>query len=696
MNAGIMTVAFTPLVPWAVIAAIGALALALLGFGAFKRARGLLLRAGAFAVGLLALSNPSLVEEQREALTDVAVIIADNSLSQNIGERRARTDAAVEALQRQLGLMNNLEVRVVHAGNEANADGTKLFAAIERALSDVPPERVAGAIIVTDGQVHDTPEIDAVRSGAWRGTGNGPVHVLLTGEHNEGDRRMVVVRAPAYGVVGNKLIVTVRVEDATAPPGTTVNVTVVTDGITEDHYRMQVGQETDIPLLVEHGGPTVLEMVAEPGRQELTLLNNRAAIVVNGVRDRLRVLLVSGEPHNGERTWRNLLKADPSVDLVHFTILRPPEKQDQTPIRELSLIAFPVRQLFEDKLDDFDLIIFDRYASRGVIPRIYLQNIADYVAYGGAVLVAVGPEDASPSLSLFTTPIATVLPTIPTGRIATAGFKPRISDLGERHPVTADLMPAGTTTPPWGRWFRQIGATATRGSVVMEGDNGAPLLVLDRVGEGRVAQLLSDQAWLWTRGIEGGGPQAELLRRLAHWLMKEPDLEEEALRAVGAGNRLEITRQSLSATPPTAVTVTGPDGVEQTVALELATGGRWVATVQVENSGLYRVTDGTLTAVAAVGALNPKENDDLRTTETVLRPIAEATGGAVQWLVDRGVPEARQVSGDRETAGRNWIGLRNNEAYFVTGVREIPLIPALLALALLLGTVLGAWYREGR
>ncbi len=689
------SIAFNPLVPWWVIGGIALLAGALLLSGSFRSGRGVLLRAGAFAIALAALANPSLVEEQRETLNDVAVIVADESLSQNIGDRRARTAEAVAALQQQLAALGNIEVRVVHADTQQSTDGTRLFAAIERALSDVPPDRVAGAILVTDGQVHDVPDPEAVRNGGWRGTGNGPVHVLLSGDRSEGDRRIVLVRAPSYGVVGAEVVVTVRVEDATAPAGTVANLTVTTDGTTQRTIQARIGADTNIPIVLEHGGPTVLELSAEAGRAELTLANNRAAVVVNGVRDRLRVLLVSGEPHAGERMWRNLLKADPSVDLVHFTILRPPEKQDTTPIRELSLIAFPVRQLFEDKLEDFDLIIFDRYAQRGVIPRSYLQNVADYVMRGGAVLEAAGPEDATP-LSLYNTPIAQVLPAMPTGRISTGGFRPQISDIGSRHPVTADLVAPGAREGDWGRWFRLINAVPQRGTTVMEGANAEPLLVLDRIGEGRVAQLLSDQAWLWTRGIEGGGPQAELLRRLAHWLMKEPDLEEEALRAASIGNRLEISRRSLAADPVREVTVTNPDGVETKVPLEPASGGRTIGALTVEQGGLYRVTDGTLTAIAAVGALNPKENEDLRTTETVLGPIAEATGGSVQWLLDRGVPEVRRVAADRDTSGRGWIGLRNNESYFVTGLRETPLIPALLAMALILGLLMGAWYREGR
>jgi hypothetical protein len=389
-----------------------------------------------------------------------------------------------------------------------------------------------------------------------------------------------------------------------------------------------------------------------------------------------------------------LLKADPSVDLVHFTILRPPEKQDATPIRELSLIAFPIRQLFEEKISDFDLIIFDRYRRRGVIPQIYMQNIAQYVAEGGAVLEAAGPAFASP-LSLYGTPLAAVLPSAPVGTVTEGGFRPQIADLGDRHPVTADLGGPPGADPDWGRWFRIIDADTSRGNILMEDEQGRPLLILDRVGEGRVAQLMSDQAWLWARGFEGGGPQAELLRRLAHWLMKEPDLEEESLAATGIGNKLEITRRSLDPTPPPEVTVTGPDGETHTVALTPTTGGRSEGVLTVDGGGLYRVTDGNASAIAAVGTLNPLEFDDLRATDAVLALIADATGGGVFWLAENGIPEARQVRAGRTTKGESWMGFSDTQTYVITGVTQASLMPALLVLMLVLGGLLAAWYREG-
>ncbi len=569
--------------------------------------------------------------------------------------------------------------------------GTELFGPIGRALADVPAQRVAGVAMVTDGQVHDVPRADRLPFKA-------PLHVLLDGQKDEADRRIVIKEAPSFGIVGKDLQLTLRVEDLGSKPEGTARVTIRRDGGSEEIANVPVGEDTQIPLILDHGGPTVFEVSADPGPHELTLDNNRAAIVVNGVRDRLKVLLVSGEPHAGERTWRNLLKADPSVDLVHFTILRPPEKQDGTPIRELSLIAFPIRELFDVKLDDFDLIIFDRYQRRGILPQTYLENIAEYVRKGGALLEASGASPGTAG-SLFRTPLGAVLPAEPTGEIFEQGFKPKVTDLGDRHPVTADLPGTAkdaASEPSWGRWFRQAEAIPQRGSVLMTGVNGGPLLVLDRVGEGRVAQLLSDQMWLWTRGFEGGGPQAELLRRLSYWLMKEPDLEENDLRGTVEGNRLTITRRTLTPDPH-PVELTRPDGKTETVEMHPASGGREIAVLPVTESGLYRINDGTRTALAAAGALNPIELSDVRTTAEKLQAAADASGGSISWAgTGQALPDIRRVRPNRNAAGSGWIGFRTNGDYVVTGLNETELLPAWLALVMSLGTLLVAWRREGR
>ena len=693
------SVAFAPQLPWVVIAALAGLALALLVYGATRGAPGTAWRAFAFAIGLLALTEPSLVSEKRHMLTDVAAVVVDQSQSQRIGGRATASEQALTEIEERLGRLEGVEVRVVRASNrlasgdgDQRREGTLLLSALAEALADTPRERIAGAILITDGQVHDVPDQAAAASPG------GPVHVLLTGRQGERDRRAIIEQAPSYGLVGKTLELRLRIEDAGVPRGsgerTAARFTLRRDGGPATQHSAIVGQTQRVPFTLDHGGQTVIEIEAAGGPQELTLQNNRAVISVNGVRDRLRVLLVSGKPHPGERTWRNLLKADPSVDLVHFTILRPPEKQDGTPVRELSLIAFPVRELFEVKLKEFDLIIFDHYRRRGVLPQIYLGNVVDYVHEGGAILEAAGPDFAS-SLSLYRTPLASLLPGEPTGEIYREGFRPTISALGRRHPVTADLPGAAASTPRWGRWFRMVDVVAHGGTSLMSGVDDKPLLIVDRAGEGRVAQLLSDHAWLWTRGFEGGGPQAELLRRLGHWLMKEPDLEEEQLTATANGQRLTIVRRSLEA-GDRDITLTSPSETVRTVRLEDGADGRASATVEVDEVGLYRVTDGRRSGVAAVGSLNPVEYADVRATDELLGPVAEATDGALVWLARDGIPSIRHVRPRRETAGQGWIGLRRNGQYLVTGVNQLALLPPLLVLVLVLGGFALAWRREGR
>ncbi|HXC89612.1 MAG TPA: hypothetical protein VNV18_05560 [Stellaceae bacterium] len=701
-NSG-FALAAAPLLPWWALALLGAAGVLLVGFGVWRRAPGLAWRALALAVLLAALVNPSLIEEQRVPRRDVAIVILDDSPSQSIGHRRQASAAALAAVKEKLGREPGLDIRVVRAGAPepgAGDDGTRLFAALDRTLSDIPRERLAGIVMITDGEVQDVPAGD---DKALRQAVPAPLHVLLSGEPDERDRRLVVSQAPSFGIVGKQLQLRIRVEDlpetAAEKASADIDEARVTwrkDGGPPQELTVPVGQDATLPVTIDHGGPNVLELQVAPGPHSLTPVNKRAVVVVNGVRDRLRVLLVSGEPHAGERVWRNLLKSDPSVDLVHFTILRPPEKQDGTPIRELSLIAFPIRELFDTKLDDFDLIIFDRYSQRGVIPEAYLENIVRYVQNGGALLEAAGPNFGTP-MSLSRSPLGAILPAEPTGDVYDEGFKPQVTDIGRRDPVTEGLPGAGApgAEPSWGRWFRQVDARVHRGVTLMTGDRGDPLLVLDRVGKGRVAQLLSDEMWFWARGFEGGGPQSELLRRLAYWLMKEPDLEENDLRAAVDGDRLVVTRQSLEPDSH-PVSVTAPDGSTHALKLMPDQGGRSTGSLAIKEMGLYRVTGGDRTALAAAGPLNPVEFADVRTTPDKLAPVVAATGGGVFWVGSGKIPNVRRVAPDETAAGENWMGFRANGDYTVAGFSEMPLLPAVAALLLVVGGLLAAWRREGR
>jgi hypothetical protein len=699
---GATSIVFAPLVPPELLIGVAALAAVLVIFAAWRRARGTVTRAAAMAVLAGLLANPAIKEELREPLKDVAVIVVDESRSQDIAPRPTQTAEALRSLTERLAREQDLDVRVLRAGKPApppagSTDvaaprdrGTRLFEALGRALGDIPPQRFAGAIMLTDGQVHDAPK-EAREMGL-----SGPLHGILTGTRALRDRRLVVEQAASFGIVGESATLTLRIQESGGGTGR-ARLSIARDGGDRREMDLTTGFSHTVDVTVAHGGPNVFEIEVEGAAGELTMANNRAAIVVNGVRDRLRVLLVSGLPHAGERVWRNLLKADPAVDLVHFTILRPPEKQDGTPVNELSLIAFPTRELFEEKLDDFDLIIFDRYHRRGVLPVNYLNNIVKYVHDGGAILEAGGPALATP-LGLFRTPLGEILPLAPTGRMIEQTFRADVTEVGRRHPVTAHLPGVPETPgaePAWGRWLRLVEAETRRGVVVMKGANDRPVLALDRVGKGRIAQLLTDQIWLWARGFDGGGPQAELLRRTAHWLMKEPDLEENDLRAEIQGQRLTVTRQSLEK-DERPVTVRSPSGDESPLPLVDRGDGRATGALTITDPGLYRITDAekNKTVFAAAGTLNPIEFADVTTTEKVLAPLAKATGGGTFWLVD-GMPDVRRPQPGRAMSGRGWLGLRANGDYIVRGVNEIPLLPALLALLLALGAMIWAWRREG-
>ncbi len=688
MNLGI---AFAPLVPSYVLWAACAVAIAIATMLFFVRSRGAAVRAVTLALVVLALANPSFTKEDREPLTSVVVVVIDKSPSQTLGERAAQTEAARAALAERLGKIAGLEVRFVEAGEaDGETDGTRLFSALSAALADVPPDRVAGAIFITDGRVHDVPaEVAALGFTA-------PVHALITGRRDERDRRVALITAPRFGIVGQSQTVVFRVEDQGARSAP-ARITVRRDGETVENRNVVVGNIVSVQIPIPHAGPNIVEIEASPLEGELTTLNNRVVVSIDGVRDKLRVLLVSGEPHAGERTWRNLLKSDASVDLVHFTILRPPEKQDGTPINELSLIAFPTRELFQQKIGEFHLIIFDRYARQGVLPIIYFDNIARYVREGGAVLIAAGPDYASPT-SLWRTPLDAILPAEPSGRTIEQPFHAQLTALGRRHPVTRGLDGADSSPPHWSRWFRLVDTRSASGTTVMDGPDNKPLLVLSREGEGRVALLLSDHIWLWARGYEGGGPHLDLLRRLSHWLMKQPDLEEEALRLLVRGRDLLVERQTM-ADNVGEVTLTTPSGATRVLTLASGEPGLWRGTVRANELGLWRATDGKLSALINVGPANPREYAEVTSTTDVLGPLATATGGAARRLTtgaELAMPRVVAMRSSDTYRGEDWIGLKLREASVVRGIGVLPVFAGLLGLLLLVGSLAATWAREGR
>lgn len=673
-------IGFDPFLGWTVFYALSAVMALVWLVYVFSRGQAPLSRALAILIGLAALANPALVEEEREPLPSVVALVLDRSESMDFGTRTEAAQAAFSALQGELSADESLEIRIMES--DPQADGTYLFGALEGLMADVSRDRIAGAVLVTDGQVHDVPD------DSERARDLGPIHALVVGDPEQGDRRVEIVEGPSFGIVGERAEFIIRADD---PSGGDIPVNVSVNGGEGRQVFLESGREVPFAIDIERRGENVIVLESPPGREELTMANNRTAANVSGVPDRLRVLLITGRPNAAGRVWRDLLKSDPQVDLVHFTILRPPLKNDITPIEELALIQFPTEELFEEKLADFHLIIFDQYERRGVVTQSYLANMARYVEDGGALIIIAGEPFAGPA-SLARTPLAAVLPAVPTGEVEVSRFTPQLTEEGVRHTVTSPLNGGS-----WGDWMRIIEARAEAGDVLMTGPGERPLLVLDRVGDGRVGLMLSDQIWLWARGYDGGGPFSELIRRMVHWLLKEPELEERQLSILATGDTATVRLRTLAGSAP-PLTLETPEGEILQPDWKEVVPGLFQAETAIEQLGLYRAEAGGLEAVALNGPANPREYADLQSTTDVLQPLAEATRGGVFRVGEggAGLPDVRRVSGRGEAAGSGWLGLRERGAYAVRSSTSIPLMPGLIAAAVFLLILLWAWRREGR
>jgi len=680
------SIVFEPIIPalWLGLIALGMSAI--VAASVLRGQKSALYRLGFIAVLLIALANPQRIETQNSDQRGIAVMVLDDSDSQSVTGRLVDVQAAQQRLENTLKGLPGVDWKVARLSDHQanNTSGTMLVSAMSSVLQDVPVKKRAGIVLITDGQIDDIERLKALNLEA-------PVHAVITGKRDFKDRRLVIAREPAFAEVGVPQSVKLTVEDIGYDMAQGARLEWQLNEMPVQSRLVTPGEEVSILYTPQHRGQNILDISVETRDGEVSTINNRVSFAINGVRNRLRVVLVSGEPYQGERLWRSTLKSDPSVDLVHFTILRLPTSRDVTPVGELSLIPFPTQELFEKNLDKFDLVIFDRYSMRGVLQARYLANLADYVRGGGALLVAVGPEYGD-QLSLYTTPLGNVLPVAPRGEILDTAFVPEVTNLGQRHPVTAGLIGAGIdTNKDWGPWYRLSAGNAVTGQTVMKGPMDLPLLVLDRRGEGRVAMVMSDQSWVWARGISGGGPYAQFVRRLVHWLMREPDLEEEHLAAAADGAGLTITRRSLqdSAAP---VTVLKPDGTRQSLTLKQSGPGVWTGRIPTAQQGLYRVSDDAGIALVAIGADNRAEVSSLRPTSTL---IGDTISGGLHWQED-GPVDLRLIDPDDRASGNSWFGLHDKRRGEVISVTQNSLLPAWLWLLLLSGSLLFAWWRESR
>ena len=681
-----------PLLPLGWVVAIGVALLVAAVMAGLSRLRSGLLRGLAGLGVIAALLNPQRTEEEREPLPDTLLVIHDRSESTQAGDRERQLEALRLGLAETVAEDESLDTVLVDLSTSTlpGQDGTRLLPALREGLGEVPANRLAGVVVLTDGQIHDIPE-----TASRLLPEDIPLHVIVPPSNGERDRRMNVVISPTYGLVDEDAEFRFSIDDTGQTGTAIVELRINGEPITRE--SVPLNEELGFPVRIDRRGRNTVELRVEGVPGELTLRNNVHISEISGIRDRLRVLLITGAPHSGGRAWRNLLKSDPAVDLVQFTILTNPYTQDvRAGTSELSLIQFPTRQLFEETLDEFDLIIFDQYQRRSLdgrgrtdplIAPYQMQNIANWVEQGGALLVAAGPGYATED-SLYRTPLSAVLPARPTGEVTETGFRPRLNSEGRLHPITSSFEGRDAE---WGRWFRIIDTDVVGGNVLMEGPSAEPLLIIDRVEEGRVAVIASDQAWLWAKGFEGGGPYSAVFRRLGHWLMGEPDLEAERLTAQSDGETLLIERRTLE-DDPGPVTVTAPDGTSTTVQLQREGEGIYRGTARSNGPGAYRLDAKGVSDVAAVGALNPWEYADLRVDAETISPLAEANSGRV-YQSDT-VPPVRRVEPGDATSGEDWMGLVAHGRYEIRDSRRADLLPGWVYF-LFAGLCLAlAWRRE--
>tara|TARA_B100000700_G_scaffold196176_1_gene215889 strand:- start:3776 stop:5812 length:2037 start_codon:yes stop_codon:yes gene_type:complete len=671
---------FYPLININFLIALMVLSLIVIFIGFKLKAPGNIFRAMLLCLIILSISNPTIISENRENIPDTVAVVLDLSPSQDINNRKDIAQKTYNNIKNELEKINNLDVRLKTINGER---GSKIFEPLNSMIGDVPTERLAGAIIITDGQISDAPTLlDNFNF-------KSPINVLLTGNKEEKDRRLIIESSPRFGIVGEEINIDIKVEDISASsPNALVSIN-MNDEI-EQSRSIPIGEIVTITMPLERAGITSLNIEVEAGKEELTLQNNKAVVEINAIRERLKVMLVSGEPNMGLRSWRNLLNSDPSVDLIHFTILRPPNKQDLTPVGELSLIPFPSRELFQANLNDFDLIIFDQYHLRGILPQFYLKNVVEYVVNGGALLDASGPSYAGPySLSL--SPLQNILPTEPTGDVVLQEFIPIMTNYGERHPVTANLK--DNISNNWGPWYRMVEGITIAGDVLLEGPEARPLLVLNRVGQGRVAQILSDQSWVWTKPGSNKGPQADLLRRLVHWLMKEPELEENELSARIDNNTILITKNSLTLDNKPIISIS-PDNTKKEIILEDIGKGKQIGKILSPQEGTWKFSSGNSKITLIVGNSNASEYLDVRTTDNIVEPIVEFTSGSINWVNNENLPKIRHLPKSKLVENNDHIKLVKNEKYFVKSLQQSTLTPWYLILVLSLFLLFLAWYRE--
>ncbi|HEY5998298.1 MAG TPA: glutamine amidotransferase, partial [bacterium] len=339
--------------------------------------------------------------------------------------------------------------------------------------------------------------------------------------------------------------------------------------------------------------------------------NNRADLSFDAVRDRIRVLVVSGTPSWSYRFLRGALKGDPSLDVVSFIILRSASDAVDVPQQDLSLIPFPTQKIFMEELPNFDLLIFDNFASQPYLPSAYLEKVEEFVRGGGGFWMLGGPLSYQGGRYQLT-PLAPLLPvSLPDAPAAGGGFRdvtvrPRLTAAGRAHPFFQGLVAQGGEPPPLQGY--NVSGPAVRGAVVLaevpvEGGPAQPLVVIGRHGKGRVLSVLTDSLWDWAFEEAGRGrgsrPYLAFVRQAVRWSIGDPQLEparvEPERARVAPGEKVRARIRVLgedflpAASPDLSVTLKGPRGETRALAPTAEAPGVFVVEAPAPGEGTWEI-----------------------------------------------------------------------------------------------------------
>ncbi len=616
--------------------------------------------------------------EKDKKFFDILEIAVDN-------EKYARRFGSVEKIRDS----KNKPTYIYHK----NDSSTKMLDYILSEVNKFPVKKMSSIFFFTDGQIHENKD-------EWKKKQfDIPSYFIIPNSNLFNDTRLDLGSFPEYVEVGEE--VELDVTASIFGKRKKDNLTLTIFGSSEETRSIKFeGNETKkVRLKVNKPGENFYIFNLSSKGGEVSLSNNQKIIKINASRKKLKVLLISGEPYLGTRVWRNFLKSDPAVQLIHMTVLRPPEKIDSTEMKELSLIPFPVRELFEKKIKNFNLVIFDNFKGKNILTPLYFQNLIKFVESGGAILEITGPSYNSRS-SLFRTEIGRVLPGIPSGKSLRGEFKPILTKLGTKHPITRSLF---EDYQEYGKWYEmnQVTIDEEDTSILMTGIQNNPLLAIKNIDKGRIAQIYSHHIWLWKNISSEKGPYKKLIRNLAHWLMQEPKLEADRLEISNDDKFIYIDKKNFKniGSYEDSVVVIGPEGNKSKIKLLKIDQENSKAKFRYNKDGYYLLFNKSLVKKFMTPDFSSRELTDIHLNEFFLNQIK--ISGLLTKIIktydgsDLNIEKINKKEIDKKDFKRN-LYLPFNYEFRVNEIKNINLYNRNLLVILIIILLIYLWKKESK